>query len=188
MNRATAAVIVLDFLLIGALPRCFFRREGRFNLQWWLTAWPFFACPLLLLAFALGVLPVPPRLLRLFPVQDLVALLPALASLGLLFYTLGTHRIPIALWHQEDDAPVEIVTWGAYARIRHPFYASFLLVFLAAALALPHPAILALGLYAFVMLNRTAAREERRLSSSHLGTEYAAYLQRTGRFLPRLLG
>ena len=185
MNRVTVVLVVVAFLLIGGLPRLFFR-QGRLNLMWWVTAWPFFACPALLLAFFFGWLPAPPWLGRLFPAQDMVATLPALAAMGLLFFTLGSHRIPIALWHQQEDAPREIVTWGAYARIRHPFYASFLLAFLSAILCFPHPAVVALFAYSAIVLDRTAAREERRLSASHLGEQYRAYMQRTGRFFPRL--
>jgi hypothetical protein len=38
------------------------------------------------------------------------------------------------------------------------------------------------------MLNATAAREETRLSQSEFHDEYLSYLQRTGRFMPRLVG
>ena len=69
--------------------------------------------------------------------------------------------------------------------MRHPFYASFLLAFAAACALLPHPAILALALYTFVILSVTAAREEKRLGESEFGAEYRAYLTRTGRFFPR---
>jgi protein-S-isoprenylcysteine O-methyltransferase Ste14 len=78
------------------------------------------------------------------------------------------------------------VTWGAYARIRHPFYTSFLLAFVAAVAAFPHPATAACLLYATVALNVTAVREERRLLASEYGDAYFDYLQRTGRFLPRM--
>ncbi len=185
MNDATLLVVILNFALIGALPRVFFRQGGRLNARWWAVAWPFFLCPATLLAFAFSWLPAPDWVGHLFAGQELLALLPALGSIGLICFTLGTHRIPIALWHQEDDAPREIVTWGAYGRIRHPFYASFLLAFLSACLLFPHPALLAMTAYAFVVLDRTAAREERRLSASERGAEYRAYMATSGRFFPR---
>ncbi|MDP9347935.1 MAG: BamA/TamA family outer membrane protein, partial [Gemmatimonadota bacterium] len=57
---------------------------------------------------------------------------------------------------------------------------------LGCAAVLPHPATAALWVFACVQLNRTAAREERRLLASGSGAEYAEYLRRTGRFFPSL--
>jgi phospholipid methyltransferase len=186
MNRAALLLVVLDFLVIGALPVVFFRRDGRFKLMWWLTAWPFFICPVLLIAAFAGWWPLSPRWSRLLgPGHDLLALPVSAASLALVFFTLGTHRVPIALWHQSDDAPRNVVTFGAYHLIRHPFYAAFLLAFLAASLLLPHPLVLLQLAYVFVVLNATAAREERKLAASAFGEEYREYMARTGRFVPR---
>lgn len=185
MDRVALLVLALDFLVIGALPRVFFR-PGRLNARWWLTAGPFFACPAFVIAAAAGWLPVSLAwATKLGPWQPLASAAAGLASAMLVAFTLGTHRIPIALWHQGDDAPSHVVTWGAYARVRHPFYASFLLGFLGACLLFPHPVVLGLSLFAFVVLDRTAAREERRLAASEFGAEYRAYMARTGRFLPR---
>lgn len=186
MSRAALLLVLLDFAAIGTLPRLFFRKDGTLNLRWWLTAWPFFACPLLLLGAASRLLPLDLRYARVLGGgQDLAPVAPAAASLALLFLTLGTHRIPIALWHQVNDAPRHVVTWGAYRFVRHPFYVSFLLAFLAAALLFPHPAVLGLAAYVAVALNATAAREERALLASEFGDEYRAYLAHTGRFWPR---
>lgn len=119
------------------------------------------------------------------PALDVVATAVAAASIALMFVTWGTHRTPLSLWHQVNDAPRSIVTAGPYRAIRHPFYAAFLLAVTGAVLVLPNwTTVLALG-YAIVALNITAAREERRLSASEFGAEYRAYIQRTGRFVPR---
>lgn len=186
MNRAVLTVVVANFLLIGVLPIVFFRRDGRLNLMWWLTGGPFFLCPFFLVGVFLGLVPAPVRLATILgPAQDLIALLPGLASIALIFFTLGTHRIPISLWHQPNDAPVHIVTYGAYSAIRHPFYASFILAFAGACVLLPHPFVLALLAYVAIVLNVTAAGEERRLGASEFGDEYRAYVLRTGRFFPR---
>ncbi|MBA9006786.1 MULTISPECIES: methyltransferase family protein [Thermomonospora] len=184
MSWSVTALLLLDFIFIGLLPRVFFRQDGTFNLRWWATATPFFVNPAVLVAGAAGVLdPLGPEGRR--EALEVAAVVPAVASIALLFMTLGTHRIPLALWHQDDDEPHSIVTYGAYSRIRHPFYTSFILAFLAALIAFPHWATLALLVYAAAALNLTAAREERRLSSSQFGAEYTQYMARTGRFLPR---
>jgi protein-S-isoprenylcysteine O-methyltransferase Ste14 len=184
---ALALVVILDAVLMGALPRIFFRRDGRLNLRWWLTAAPFFAGPGTVLLAACGLL-APWRFepAALAAGGELAAVASATASIGLMCFTLGTHRIPIALWHQVDDAPRHVVTWGAYGRIRHPFYASFLLLLAACLLACPHPITAAAFVWGAVALNATAAREEARLRRSELGADYAAYMRRTGRFFPRL--
>jgi protein-S-isoprenylcysteine O-methyltransferase Ste14 len=186
MNRAALFAVVLNFMIIGGLPVFFFRRDGKLNLMWWLTGGPFFICPLVLLGAYFGAVPISPRFSTLLgPYQDLLALPFSVASMAMIFLTLGTHRIPIALWHQGNDAPRHIVTYGAYRFIRHPFYSSFLLAFAAATLLLPHPVILAFALYVLLILNLTAAGEEKKLQASELGSEYQAYMMRTGRFFPR---
>jgi protein-S-isoprenylcysteine O-methyltransferase Ste14 len=120
--------------------------------------------------------------------MELASVVLCAGSIALISFTLGTHRVPIALWHQENDAPRHNVTWGAYGRVRHPFYASFLLGLVGTALTLPHVTTVLTLLYALVLLNWTAAREERRLASSEFGEEYRQYMGRTGRFWPRLGG
>ncbi|HEY2981604.1 MAG TPA: hypothetical protein VGJ22_10515, partial [Anaerolineales bacterium] len=70
----------------------------------------------------------------------------------------------------------------------HPFYTAFLLALLAALLLCPSLGTLATMVYGLLALNFTAAREERRLRASEFGQEYLAYMQRTGRFWPKLAG
>jgi len=187
MNNTLLLMVILNFGLIGALPLVFFRRDGVYNLAWLATAAPFFIMVGLLLLGRFEMLnPVIEAGSTLAIVTQTIATGCAALSILLLGLTIGAHRIPLALWHQHNDAPVELVTWGPYARMRHPFYSSFLLAFTAAILACPHPASLLLTLYASAALTLTARREERRLLDSSLGSQYAPYLQKTGRFLPRL--
>jgi protein-S-isoprenylcysteine O-methyltransferase Ste14 len=183
MNVALLGLHVLNFLLIIVTPRFFFRRDGAFNLKWWLTALPFGLCPAaLLLARVTGLAPYRPASWTI--PSELVAVIFAVGSVSLLFYTLGTHRVPISLWHQVNDAPPHIVTEGAYRRIRHPFYTSYLLAFGGAVVFFPHWTTLTLAICVVGVLNATAAKEERRLTGSEYGAEYARYAARTGRFIP----
>jgi protein-S-isoprenylcysteine O-methyltransferase Ste14 len=55
-------------------------------------------------------------------------------------------------------------------------------------LCFPHPLTVFAALYGAAVLNATAAAEERRLLESRFGDRYAAYLQRTRRFVPALRG
>jgi protein-S-isoprenylcysteine O-methyltransferase Ste14 len=184
MREPVLLLIVLNFALIGLLPRIFFRRDSSLNARWWATAVPFFIAPLFLVAAnAANLAPLTPR--SWLTATALAAVVLSAASIALVCLTAGTHRIPIALWHQDSDQPEHIVTYGAYRWIRHPFYASFLLAFLAAAVFLPHGVTLGSLSYAWVALNVTARREERRLAGSAFGSQYRQYLGRTGRFFPR---
>ena len=187
MSDALLVLLLGNFALIGLLPVIFFRRDGRFNARWFLTGAPFFLVPLLLILGRLAWLqPLFAGAPAVRLVSSLAAAMFCAASISLLAATTAIHRVPLALWHQDDDAPVELVTRGPYAHIRHPFYTSFLLAFAAAFLALPHAATLACLLYAVVALTVTARREERRLVTSEFGDDYREYLTATGRFLPRL--
>lgn len=175
------ALLLVNFTAIGLLPILFFRRDGQFNLRWIATGAPFFVVPVGLLLGWFGVLEALP-----LDRGAVVATLLSAVSIALIAMTVGTHRIPLALWHQDNDAPSEIVTWGPYARVRHPFYTSFLLAFAAAALAFPHVLTFACLAYGFVALTITAVREEARLSASAFGDEYRRYMSVSGRFFPRV--
>ena len=81
----------------------------------------------------------------------------------------------------------ELVTRGPYSRIRHPTYTGTLLVDLGATLLFLN-VILVLGFLARVaMAHKRAVLEEELLSSPDgFGESYKQYMQRTGRFLPKL--
>ena len=180
MNKATLFLYLMNLAVIGALPFFFFK-EGRFNLMWCLTSAPYVLCAAFLVwAYVTGYQG---------PWSDIsaVAAVPFSAgSIALIFLTVGTHRVPLSLWHQKNDAPQHIVTYGPYRRIRHPFYASFLLALLGAFLFSPQLGTLFTFIYALVLLNFTAAKEEKRLMNSEFGFEYRRYFRQTGRFWPKL--
>ena len=183
MSELAVVACLGALLLIGALPRIFFRR-GRLNARWWLTAAPFGVAAVTLIAHLVGVIdsPVDPARREQLAWGALIA---AGAGVALIRWALLTHARPVSLWHQEDDRPDELMTRGAYAHVRHPLYAAFLLVLLACVLALPHALTVVAFVAGFVLLDRTAAREERRLRDA-FGDHYGAYVRRTGRFVPRL--
>jgi len=187
MTTPVFVLLILNYAAIGLLPIIFFRRDGAFNIRWMLTALPFFAGAGTLMLAWLDVLSAAFRTTA--PVSaglESAAVLLSGSSIGLLTLTIGVHRVPLALWHQDNDDPVQLVTWGPYSRIRHPFYTSFLLAFAAALIAFPHALTLLIFIYGAVALTLTAGREEARLSTSEFGEEYRRYMAETGRFLPRL--
>jgi protein-S-isoprenylcysteine O-methyltransferase Ste14 len=79
-----------------------------------------------------------------------------------------------------------LVTHGPYRWVRHPMYTA---LFLFAVSALPISANLLIGLpgalaLIVIVLNRVKAEES--LMLDQFGDQYHAYMERTGRFLPRL--
>ena len=182
---APAILIALSILAwIAVLPRFFFR-AGEWNLQWWLNTAPFGATGVVLLgALGGGVVPVVAPTQWLGATMALTGTVILVAAASLMSYTLGTHRRPLALWMQNDDAPEHLVTEGPYALVRHPFYSSYILLLTGCVLAVPHWLNLALLLFIAYRLNATAAREEARFLKSSFGEAYAEYMSRTRRFVP----
>ena len=185
--HATAVYLLsfLDLAFVALLPLIFFER-GRLNLRWFLTALPFMV-GLVTLGLAMAGLVAPVRIeAGWLAGLTLGGVVSCCGSIALIATTIGAHKVPLALWHQERDAPADIVMHGPYARVRHPFYSAFLLGLGGTVMILPHPITVAMLLYAAVALTLTAAHEERRLAGSDFGAKYRAYMRRTGRFLPRM--
>lgn len=86
------------------------------------------------------------------------------------------------------DLPAFLDTQGPYRMARHPFYLSYLLFWVATALAVPGalswltPAVMG-ALYTLA-----ATREEAKFANSALDGKYQAYRLRTGMFFPLLTG
>lgn len=189
MSSSCALLALSNLAFIGLLPKLFFRKDGTLNARWLLTAFPFFFAPVLVALAAFGALsPLSFGLPHEQPVREGIAVLLFVASIALMGFTLGAHRVPLSLWHQDNDDPVHVVTHGPYAVVRHPFYASFLLGLLGVLVALPGMGTLLCFAVALLLLDVTARREERRLLASPFGDEYRAYMRRAGRFAPRLFG
>jgi len=77
-----------------------------------------------------------------------------------------------------------MVTTGPYAWVRHPFYTSAALAFVANALVTANWFVFATGCLAFTLLVIRCRTEEANLIE-RFGDEYRAYARLTGRFVPR---
>jgi len=188
MSIGALALFGYVFGLIAALPAIFFRK-GVFNVLWLATGAPYFVCALSLLASHLGYMPALPgwpQIAALAQAQEAVGVLLGGVSATLMGFVLGTHQKPLRLWHQKDDKTEHLVTHGAYSRIRHPFYTSFLTALTGAFIFAPSYGTAATLLYGAVVMTLTAKKEEAGILASEFGKEYAAYMQRTGRFFPYL--
>jgi len=85
-----------------------------------------------------------------------------------------------------EDAPPRLVTGGPYQLIRHPIYTSYLLAYVASALASRDLHMVALLLLNLCIFASAALEEEKLIAASPLARSYADYQQRTGFLLPSL--
>ena len=81
--------------------------------------------------------------------------------------------------------PATLITDGLFRHIRHPIYAFSMLLMLCSAVIVPTTPMAVAAAIHIVLMNLKARNEERHLLHAH-GSDYQRYLQRTGRFLPRL--
>ncbi len=191
LNTGILLLLLINFGFIALLPRKFFKQGAKLNAHFWLTAAPLFACPAMLALAHFAILPpwlAPDQLVSV--ALQLVAVIISCVSIVLLGMAIGTHRIPIHMFHDQEDQKgitSHLVTYGPYRYIRHPIYSSYLLALFAAFIFCPQIGTLACWVYGLIVLSKTGAQEEAKLcASSDLGPEYTEYMKHTGRFLPPL--
>lgn len=115
-----------------------------------------------------------------------VGILLYLFSLILFWWAIKTNRRqPLSLAYCEDQ-PKHLVQSGPYRLIRHPFYTSYTLAWIAGVLATGEAFLLITCLIMFFLYDQAASAEEKKFTSSRLRHEYMAYQNKTGRFLPFL--
>ena len=96
-------------------------------------------------------------------------------------HTLGTNLTDTVVTRKDH----ELVTGGPYRFVRHPFYCAFILAVLANSTVPANWFILLTGVSAWlVMVFRTNKEEENLIA--RFGDDYRGYMERTGRFFPRL--
>jgi protein-S-isoprenylcysteine O-methyltransferase Ste14 len=83
----------------------------------------------------------------------------------------------------EPDQP--LITDGLFGRVRHPIYAFSILLVLCTVAVVPTVPMAACGAGLIALWVVKAHNEERHMLRQH-GESYAAYLARTGRFVPRM--
>src|SRR5690242_7489996 len=104
MSPAVYVLSLFGFLLMFALPRIFFRADGKMNLRWWLTGSPFgLAASGVWMTWA----GISPQLVSASTpagaVLDTIGVLVTVGAYVMIAATIAIHRVPLALWHQEGD-------------------------------------------------------------------------------------
>ncbi len=111
-----------------------------------------------------------------------VGMLPVFVMLfSWVFGSLGKNLTDTVVTRAEHT----LVTIGPYRWVRHPFYSAALLFVVAASLVSANWYLAAAGGVVWVLLAIRTRTEEAKLIE-RFGDEYLAYIQRTGKFLPRL--
>jgi len=83
------------------------------------------------------------------------------------------------------DQQTELVTTGLYGLVRHPIYALSILLMVCTVVVAPTAPVMVMALIHISLMLAKARNEERFLVERH-GAVYRRYMQRTGRFVPRL--
>jgi protein-S-isoprenylcysteine O-methyltransferase Ste14 len=93
---------------------------------------------------------------------------------------LGTNLTDTVVTRREHT----LVTRGPYRWVRHPFYDAMALLIVAIALIAANWFVLVAGAVVFVLLAVRTQTEEQQLVA-RFGEEYRAYMENTGRFVPK---
>jgi protein-S-isoprenylcysteine O-methyltransferase Ste14 len=78
-----------------------------------------------------------------------------------------------------------LITDGPFSRIRHPIYAFQILLMICTVVVVPTLPMVVVAVTHFTLMNVKARNEERYLLQTQ-PEDYSRYVQRTGRFFPRL--
>ncbi|NWG34291.1 MAG: isoprenylcysteine carboxylmethyltransferase family protein [Chloroflexi bacterium] len=107
-----------------------------------------------------------------------------LVNIGLiywLFNSIGSSITPVSATRKEH----KLVTHGIYRWVRHPLYTVGSSLYISFGLMADNWFIILLAVLAFIAMAIRTPKEEANLIEK-FGDEYREYMQRTGRFLPRL--
>lgn len=107
------------------------------------------------------------------------------AGVALFFWARVTIRDLFFSYINSRDVPQFVCSTGPYRWVRHPFYSSYLSSLLSMTVMFPNPVTFAGSILAFLSFNSAARFEESKFEGSPVAEEYTAYIQRTGRFIPR---
>jgi protein-S-isoprenylcysteine O-methyltransferase Ste14 len=92
----------------------------------------------------------------------------------------------LSLAFDEDIKVDGIITTGPWRYVRHPFYVSYILFWLACALGTIHPTSIVVSATLLFIYVYSAIREERTLRQGRHADAYLAYQDNAGFLLPRL--
>lgn len=108
------------------------------------------------------------------------------ASLALFWWAIAATRQKRLTLAFSTDAPEHLLASGPYRFVRHPFYAAYILFWLAGLIAALQWWLLISVVVMTALYYRAARMEETKFAGSDLSGDYAFYRERTGMFLPKI--
>lgn len=120
------------------------------------------------------------------PGRAVAAIASYLASMGLFWSAIRacSRRRLTAIF--ERDAPTQIVMEGPYCYVRHPFYTSYSIFWVAGWLGTGQWSTAVVAVTMIWVYVSAARREEAKFAASPLAATYRDYQKRVGFFLPRV--
>jgi len=172
--------------LVGLVPE---QQVERFM---WLVFVPLIAAWCVLPYLALSRTTPPfglPEFARALPAYATLRWVATAVAVGCLLLTFKCWARMGSDWRMDVSVrkPTKLITDGLFRHIRHPIYAFSMLLMLCSAVIVPTIPMAVAAVIHIVLWNLKARNEERHLLHAH-GEVYQNYLQRTGRFFPRLRG
>jgi protein-S-isoprenylcysteine O-methyltransferase Ste14 len=122
---------------------------------------------------------------QISPLSAILAVAVYLLALALFWWAIKTAG---TLDFASSSVKEEIFTSGAFGLVRHPFYLSYIMVWITSSALLGSiylwvSCAVLIGLYYM-----SAKQEEASMVGSELGESYKAYALKTGMFVPKVLG
>lgn len=170
--------------LVGLVP------EQKVERYMWLVWVPLVAawCSLPYLALFRGGTPLGvPEFARQLPAYGILRTVAMVVAVASLLLTVKCWARMGSDWRMDVSVskPTNLITDGLFRLVRHPIYALSMLLMLCSLAILPTLSMAAVAIVHIVLMNLKARNEERHLLQAQ-GEAYRRYLQRTGRFVPRL--
>jgi protein-S-isoprenylcysteine O-methyltransferase Ste14 len=107
-------------------------------------------------------------------------------SLVMFWWAIQANRVkPLAACFAKSES-LHLVQHGPYRLVRHPFYCSYLLAWIAGPVGTWNIWLAFTAAIMFVLYLTAAVNEENKFAASSLAEDYASYRATTGRFFPKL--
>lgn len=107
------------------------------------------------------------------------------SALAIFWWAIAANRVkPLSACFSQNEQ-LHLVQHGPYQFVRHPFYCSYLLAWLAGAVGTLNILLGLTSVIMFVLYLTAALKEESKFASSPLADAYARYRISTGRFFPK---
>lgn len=115
-----------------------------------------------------------------------IALALFVVSGGIFFWALHESRAARLKLALDPDGPTSVLATGPYRYVRHPFYTSYIIYWLACAIATGHPLNIAFLVVMTATYIYVASGEERSFQDTPHAAAYAKYRETAGLFWPKL--